>query len=76
MKGKRCFKDYAVNNNTILLAGYIELCTGQWEREIRQSITDVLKQHFPFVRPEHFDFVKRGRNKVTAPFVRKSIYLK
>ena len=55
----------------ILLKGYIELGTGHSEREIRQSITDVLKQHLPFVRPEHFDFVKRERNKVTAPFVSK-----
>ena len=65
--------DYAVNDNMILLKGYIELGTGQSEREIRQSITDVLKQRFPFLRPEHFDFVKRERNKVTTPVVSKSL---
>ena len=65
--------DYAVNDNMILLKGYIELGTGQSEHEIRQSITNVLKQRFPFVRPQHFDFVKRERNNVTTPVVSKSL---
>ena len=47
---------YAVNDNIILLKGFIELGTGQSEDQIRQSITDVLKQRFPFLRPEYFDF--------------------
>ena len=44
---------YAVNENIILLKGFIELGTGQSEDQIRQSITDVVKQRFPFLRPEH-----------------------
>ena len=43
----------------ILLKGYFELRAGQSESEIRKSITEVLEQRFPFVRPDHFDFVKR-----------------
>ena len=43
----------------ILLKGYFELGAGQSESEIRKSITEVLEQRFPFVRPDHFDFVKR-----------------
>ena len=41
--------------------------------KFRESITEILKQWFPFVRPDHFDFVKRERNKVTTPIVRKSL---
>ena len=62
-----------MNDNMILLKGFIELGTGQSEDQIRQSITDVLKQRFPFVRPEHFDFVKHKRNEVTTPVVSKSL---
>ena len=65
--------DCAVTDNTILLKGYFELWTGQLESEIRESITEILKQRFPFVRPDHFDFVKRERKKVTTPIVRKSL---
>ena len=63
--------DYAVTDDMILLKGYFELGTGQSESEIRESITEILKQRFPFVRPDHFDFVKRERNKVTTSVVRK-----
>lgn len=65
--------DYPVTDDMILLKGYFELGTGQSESEIRESITEVLKQRFPFVRPDHFDFVKRERNKVTTPVVGKSL---
>lgn len=65
--------DYAVTDDMVLLKGYFELGTGHSESEIRESITEVLKQRFPFVRPEHFDFVKRERNKVTTPVVNKSL---
>lgn len=65
--------DCAVTDNTILLKGYFELWTGQLESEIRESITEILKQRFPFVRPDHFDFVKQERKKVTTPIVRKSL---
>ena len=65
--------DYTVTEEMILLKGYFELGTGQSEGEIRESITEVLKQRFPFVRPDHFDFVKRERNKVTTPVVSKSL---
>ena len=57
----------------ILLKGYFELGAGQSESEIRKSITQVLEQRFPFVRPDHLDFVKRERNKVTTPVVNKSL---
>ena len=46
--------DYTVTDDMVLLKGYFELGTGQSESEIRESITEVLKQRFPFVRPEHF----------------------
>ena len=36
----------------ILLKGYFELRAGQSESEIRKSITEVLEQRFPFVRPD------------------------
>ena len=36
----------------ILLKGYFELGAGQSESEIRKSITEVLEQRFPFVRPD------------------------
>ena len=65
--------DYTVTDDMVLLKGYFELGTGQSESEIRESITEVLKHRFPFVRPEHFDFVKRERNKVTTPVVNKSL---
>ena len=65
--------DYAVTDDMILLKGYFELGAGQSESEIRKSITEVLEQRFPFVRPDHFDFVKRERNKVTTPVVNKSL---
>ena len=67
------FPDYAVTDDMILLKGYFELGTGQSESEISESITEILKQRFPFVRPDHFDFVKRERNKVATPVVRKSL---
>ena len=54
--------DYAVTDDMILLKGFFELGTGQSESEIRDSITDVLKQRFQFVRSDHFDFFKRERN--------------
>ena len=47
----------------ILLKGYFELGTGQSESEIRESITEILKQRFPFVRPDHFDFVSESATK-------------
>lgn len=65
--------EYAIKDDMILLKGFIELGTGQTEAEIRESITEVLKQRFPFVKPDHFDFVKRDRNKVTTPVVSKSL---
>ena len=65
--------DYAVTDDMILVKGYFELGTGQSESEIRKSITEVLEQRFPFVRQDHFDFVKRERNKVTTPLVNKSL---
>ena len=57
----------------ILLKGFIEIGTGQTEAEIRESINELLKQRFPLVRPDHFDFVKRDRNKVTTPVVNESL---
>ena len=57
----------------ILLKGFIEMGTGQTEAEIRESINELLKQRFPLVRPDHFDFVKRDRNKVTTPVVNESL---
>ncbi|RMX51820.1 hypothetical protein pdam_00021966 [Pocillopora damicornis] len=59
--------DCAVTDNMILLKSYFELGTGQSESKFRESITEILKQ------PDHFDFVKRERNKVTTPIVRKSL---
>ena len=46
--------DYAATDNMILLKGYFELGMGQSESEIRESITEILKQRFPFVRPDYF----------------------
>lgn len=73
LDGKCFVPDCAVTDNTILLKGYFELWKGQLESEIRESITEILKQRFPFVRPDHFDFVKQERKKVTTPIVRKSL---
>ena len=46
--------DYAATDNMILLKGYFELGIGQSESEIRESIAEILKQRFPFVRPDYF----------------------
>ena len=65
--------DYSIKDDMILLKGFIEIGTGQTEAEIRESINELLKQRFPLVRPDHFDFVKRDRNKVTTPVVNESL---
>ena len=64
--------DYTLKDEMVLLKGYFELGTQQEESEIRESITEVLKQRFPFVRSTHFDFVKRERNKISTPIVKES----
>ena len=65
--------DYPVKEEYILLKGYFELGTAQTEKEIRNSICEVIKQRFPYIESHHFDFVKRDRNKITTPVVSKTL---
>lgn len=65
--------DYTLKDEDVLLKGYFELGNAQSEVEIRESICEVLRQRFPLIECQHFDFVKRDRNKIITPVVNKSM---
>lgn len=65
--------DKTLKDEMVLLKGYFELGMQQKKSEIRESITKVLKQRFPFVKSTHFDIVKQERNKILTPVVKESL---
>ena len=64
--------DYTIVDEMILLKGYCDFATTFTEAEIRKEISETIKQRFPLMSPEFFDFVKRERNSVITPVVKPS----
>ena len=64
-------QEYAIKDEMILLIGELYLESDGDEASIRSELRNVFFNKFPLIRVNQFDFVKRDRNTICTPFVKK-----
>ena len=65
------FEDYPVTDDMVLLKGEFDLVSNHNEDNIRRELEGIFSRKFPGITMYDFEFVKRDRNIVSTPVVKK-----
>ena len=64
-------QEYAIKDEMILLKEEFDLESDGDEASIQSELRKVFLNKFPLIRANYFDFVKRDRNTICTPVVKK-----
>ena len=67
----REFEDYAVSDDMVLLKVEFDLVSNHKEENIRRELEGIFSRKFPGITMHGFEFVKRDRNTISTPVVKK-----
>ena len=65
------FEDYPVTDDVVLLKGEFDLVSNHKEENIRRELEGIFSLKFPGITMHDFEFVKRDRNIISTPVVKK-----
>jgi len=65
------FEDYPVTDDMLLLKGEFDLVSNHKEENIRRELKGIFSRKFPGITMHNFEFVKRDRNIISTPVVKK-----
>ena len=65
------FEDYPVTNDMVLLKGEFDLVSNHKQENIRRELEGIFSRKFPGLTMHDFEFVKRDRNIISTPVVKK-----
>ena len=65
------FEDYPVTDDMVLLKGEFDLVSNHKEENIRRELEGIFSRKLPGITMHDFEFVKRDRNIISTPVVKK-----
>ena len=65
------FEDSPVTDDMVLKKGEFDLVSNNKEENIRREVEGIFSRKFPGITMHDFEFVKRDRNIISAPVVKK-----
>eukprot|EP00794_Sanderia_malayensis_P004249 gene4249-4814_t len=65
-------EEYTLEDNMVLLKGFVSLSQLDSSQDIREKITTLFRTKFPLVGSMDFVYVKRERNKISTPATGKN----
>ena len=60
-------EEFVINNNNILLRGFVHLVSTDCEAEVRRKIGDAVRLKYPLVSNNDFVFLRANRRKLSKP---------
>ena len=65
------FEEYPVTDDMVLLKGEFDLVSNHKEANVRRELEGIFSRKFPGITMHDFEFVKRDRNIISTPVVKK-----
>jgi hypothetical protein len=64
---EECEDDFVLNDNMVVLRGFIETTSQASEKDIRHKLGEAIRLKFPLVTDTDFEFVRANRRRITKP---------